>query len=591
MRKVYLCLIASGIGFLGTVLMPIPSFKVFAYLIPAIILSIVLSARDKRFNLNVLMAFLIIGMLLSSSFVTFDASQTLNMVLMMKGISNIMDKVGVFFFIGLPLIMFVAVIILLWTQKYSKAIKLFVRLIAILGTLLVVFYLLDFTGIKLFGMTDTILDFYATIGRVLFSLPERIYNLGGAALGGLGGGAEIEKLPTDFDAFQVHFNSMSYQEIIYAVNDLLPIFVSIIALVIAIPMAKKEWEEKLITSFSKKGELERLKERIEEKSEDGKTSILEETSSTMHRVFGSANLNMMLYLTAIGIIAFALFFSYANVYPVASDAQNWRYIGYFGIYMVLIVICFLGLNFFSSISYKHTDSFIDGCMGVLYGLFGLFLTTRLFTASAVMDAYSADNLSADIVYLINQFIFVAPAETLMFHVFLPSLFVALIFRRSGKIAAGQAEEVLHDEILESKILIEIYRNKLSYYKKTDNKDAIKKHVNAINELTEKKALLDNAVIDFGFSLDSVFKQKDTFVLFIVVIIISNFLFSLMHFFVISNTITFFQFWTSGLGIIYFSGGCWFTFVHYRWGWMPAILVHALHNTSTIILTLFAVGMI
>jgi len=88
--------------------------------------------------------------------------------------------------------------------------------------------------------------------------------------------------------------------------------------------------------------------------------------------------------------------------------------------------------------------------------------------------------------------------------------------------------------------------------------------------------------------DSVFGRARSLVIFFVFgVLFSNFAFAVTHCLV--SGIDFFVFWNSGLGVVLFVGGCWFSFIAIKYGWLSAILVHASYNSLTIIMVLMFMG--
>jgi hypothetical protein len=64
-----------------------------------------------------------------------------------------------------------------------------------------------------------------------------------------------------------------------------------------------------------------------------------------------------------------------------------------------------------------------------------------------------------------------------------------------------------------------------------------------------------------------------------------------HWFVlIPDGVGFIDFWVFGTGMVYMSGGVWFTIIGYRYNWLSAILCHALYNTRMVLIILIFGGL-
>jgi hypothetical protein len=251
--------------------------------------------------------------------------------------------------------------------------------------------------------------------------------------------------------------------------------------------------------------------------------------------------------------------------------------------MISIPVVFLS---FPSVTIYTQSGWKNTVIGTVFGLGILFLSFNfLYGTTKTLDAYNLEYSGYAAQQVLNTFIFVAPAESMFFHVFLPSLFLGWLYQRGTKNADNTTKISTKDKINNLDAQITTLELVKSTYPKGDRN--LKYFIKKINELKNKKRGFETK---FTFSRKNfVFENFNTYVLFYIFIIIVNLVFSSTHWVILAGRMDFFIFWLSGLGIIYLIAGCIITIIGWRYGWLSAIILHALYNTIQILMATFIMG--
>ncbi|MGQ4875996.1 MAG: hypothetical protein ACP6IY_18165 [Promethearchaeia archaeon] len=587
MRKSTLALVGFIIGIIGFTFRFVPNVKFFSFFITLIILCIILSSKNDYFNMNLCLSLLFIYFIISSNLITFDSSHPVNINLMINFTSNIINIITITLLIGVPIFIVLGAIWAFVKGDITKASKAIAGLIMFIGSTMLMFFFFKMANIKLFGITDWVSDFYGGIILFLVELPVNIYN-------GIDGflentpliNTDLPPLPSEYLRhyrqlnFDIMYNSvktLNYNEIIFTIHDVLPLLNAILCLFIALITISKKNEQKLTDIITK----------------------LSQDQNRERRFLPNFSYLIIFYIAFELLAAFIIFLNYKDSWGV-NNQQDYLFLGYFSIYLLMALIPLLLMLTTNLVNYKSSD-FSNTIKGTLIGLIGLFLITRLFYTQKTITAYSIQDYSKSIGYVVNQFIFVAPAESIFFQVFLPGIVAGLLIKYTknylhridqfGEFNGTKNYYLnkIEDEIATEQFIIDYYK-----HAHTTSQDRINLAFaeSRLSALQNEKRKLEKLPNEFHINLKSIFGRSENIAYFIIFgVIIPSFLFATMHWIVqfYMNNLDFFIFWLSGLGIIYLAGGMWFTFIAFRYGWLAAILTHAFYNTSTIIMIILLGG--
>jgi hypothetical protein len=573
MRKATLSFIGFLIGIISFIFVPY-GFKFIGFIIPLIILCYIFSSEDDYFNINLFLVFLFIFLLIPSSFMTFDAGTPVNWNKMNDTVFDLVDSIAIIVMVIIPIFLILGIIWAFYQGEVVQASRALLILIVTIGFVISFFSILDLAGIELYGSTGFVMDFYISLIEFIVTLPQEIYNAMDTALETLGIG-DFPDIPekkvdraTNFNVYYNNFSTMDYHTTIFTIHNLLPLFVSLLCLLTT------------IFTLSKKGE-DQLQEWLNKVSEP----IYQKRVSLDRQYFPNLNWKMLVFATILIISAFAIFLSYSSAYNLDPD-NDAQYIGFFSVYLFMSIIPLVIMNLSGFTYYKDSNAF-NTIKGTVYGVFGLFLMTRLFFTVQVMNAYNTQDHRSDTSYIINTFVFVAPSESIMFHIFIPSLVAGIILAYSKRNIRRGYELSREERLLELDLKIfSLQEIQKSLKLKQKEKARLTQDITKLEK--QKQSLLREQVEQILVDERTIFGRRSSIIIFIIFgVIIPNFIFATLH--AIVPNIDFFTFWTSGLGIIFLAGGCWMTFISYRFGWLAGILTHAIYNTFTIILAIIVLG--
>jgi hypothetical protein len=249
--------------------------------------------------------------------------------------------------------------------------------------------------------------------------------------------------------------------------------------------------------------------------------------------------------------------------------------GFFTIYSLIIAVVLIFLTFGIG---SYTKNSRETIFGIIYGIVGLFLFFNMFTYSAMLDISSNEYDSVSILSIINNFLFVAPTESLLFHVFIPSIYIFGIYYRKNQTTNEKIDEKITELQIENSYL-ENYETANLNLKKTDNyKSIIKQKGKNIRKMQKLKKQKNEDIENI-----EKFMSKNQYYGFIAVVIFSNVIFAILHIF--NADLTFLEFLSSGLFFIYFGSGIWISYISFRYGYIAGILTHALNNSLKLLLLL------
>ena len=599
MRRCNLAYMGFITGFIGLIFLPI-GFKVLAFFFPAIFLCLSLNREKYNFNLLLFLVILFPFLFIPSQMFTFDASQPFDMRQITLGINSGMAMVIVLVYYGVPTFIFTGAIYAVMIGQIDQASKVVVRGIPLMGALLLILYGFMFIGVDpTNGVLTGIGDFYITLIIAVFEAPSAIYNVirGGIdainsvikglektletladPTGALGVNYHFAYLPElprmlsynirpglTFDASWQEFNAMDYQTHTYAVNDALPIIMTVICLITGLFMSRKTWEKQIVNKIDALfGEEKKRKE-----------------------YFPDVDLGMYVFLAIVLFCGWYLLLSYGGSFGV-DPLRDWRMILYIFYSVIIVVSVFLlttkDLFYYERATVKNTIK------GTLLGVVILKLITMMFTPQ-LLDAYSNADLSNDLTYIGLTFIFIAPAESLFFFVFLPGLVFGILLRSSKK-----TRKILYEE--DRKIILAVIDIEIETLTKQAEIAKVQKNTKLFNwlkasidylEKRRRRKELREPVIYLQKKM--VFGRRNPLILFIAFgVFLPSFLFAIIHYPMLGLTgMPFATFVNCGLFTIYFCCGVFFILLSISAGYQSGIQSHAVFNTLTIWMCIICLG--
>lgn len=480
-------------------------------------------------NYYIFIVCLLLYAMFPSNFFTLDSAVPYASVETISGAVSFINSVAWIVLIGIPSSMIGIIVLQAVTLQFDKIIETLVKTILVIVIEVIVTVVFNKVGIYFFNFDKQIFDNWNKLIGVVQN-PQQLLT------GFLDSTSSVKSL--SFSAFMV-----------------MPIFLAMILTVIGIFLNNSDEKktQKIFNLIAMK-DIQRFKMTGLDRS----------------------SISVMIFLVSILTCALLLSLSYS-----VEDMLLYQNQLYFGIYIVIISVCcilmILGLS-------RYTKNNRNTVMGVLLGFAGLFLFFQVLKPqSDTLSLLSLENQSnITINKIFSQFLFVAPTESLLFHVFLPSLVILLFSiynRRYDRKEIISNIENLKLQRLKYTLESDIFenRNDKSNYQKSNTK------VYEVEKLIKKEQeKLDKSKIDTSDDLTNT--QVILFFLFTIVI---NMLFSFAHFF--NSQLEISVFFNSGLFIMYLSAGTWLSFLSYRFGWLTGIIVHALNNSVPLILILIAGG--
>lgn len=457
------------------------------------------------------------------------------------------------------------------------------------------------------GLTDGLLNGSLSQGSSLFQ--------GDSTSGGNSGNDIIGNIQNTFTKSSgVSFpllSALSYQEFVYAIHDSLPLIAGLCNL-ISIPFFAHRRSEEAIVAFINKFQF--VKRKIP------RTRQIGVTRSKIDPI-------MIIFIVRIMISAWFIFLAYSNAYGENAQ-EDWRYTIF--IYYVVVTITSSVLLLWVFRTYTPV-SFWSLIKGTTYGLAGLFFLSRLFMSRTTFNAFSSIEMHSNGWYAFNTFVFIAPAETMCFCVMLPCFFLWLMMRGERKQTVEDKYQNIQHKIDNTELWIVAHqimitqkqteikdtKERKTFYgslegisqlkplnmkgKEAKESDKLKKLRKEEQDLKErhgklkyKKTLLTKQQQTIEIPLltvqrDKMLTQPRKALIFAVAILISAFVFSSLHWPIISSEISYAMYWLVGMGIINFCAGVWMCVIAWRYDWCSATTSHALFNTSTIIMVILSSG--
>jgi len=625
----FLLFISSIVGLMGyaSFLSPLSWMRLVFFLVPIVVLCWSLTGTKKRFNfvlfvLILFLLFLFSSVLMSTGFTLLSANLSnppdldypefsmdlFNYSMTLDAIDSFLTPIFFFIFIGVPGMLIAGGIWAIVVGRVNEGVKAIIKVFIAFVMFTLVILAFDLIGLQIPGLTQAVKDAMNTymnmmndiyrwftdndilpdkpVGTPGNQLPgddmpgpdgetgtsddikvgdlnkdgvidpveEFIYWIThlGTSTGGMsrvgGLNAAIQKSPIGFQIYIVSFCPMMISGI------------NILFSLIFLSKKARMWNDEFFDDFLPK-----------------------EEKIPMHLLH--FNYKMGAFVGIIIFCAWLMFLNFARIYEETGIFQ-FTEIGYISIYMIMIAIPVIFLSM-PKVAIYTKSNWRNTLKGTVFGLGILFLSFSFLSGTnRTLDAYSLEHTEFAWQQILNNLIFVAPAESMFFHVFILSFALGWMYRRGMKNTRSLSEAMVQDQI--SKIDTQIETIELVKNAFPKGRKEILLFSKQINELKGEKT---NLGVNVRLRKDFMFQDLNSYALTYMIIILANFLFSVSHWIILAGTIDFFVFWLSGLGIIYLVAGCIITFIGWRYGWLSAILVHSLYNISQILMALMYSGAI
>lgn len=287
------------------------------------------------------------------------------------------------------------------------------------------------------------------------------------------------------------------------------------------------------------------------------------------------NLPAMVFAAVVLVYAFAVFLNFGEP---GLDIGLYTVISMFA--FVLLAVGALPVRTGSG------PAFIEG---LVVGTGGILFFFNL--ASTGLTVLPSEELPA-VITIANQILFVAPTESLLFHVVLPGLALLgmyLIYERNRKRHARElsARRIATLEERQAKLRL-LYQSSLE---SSTRRIEYQGQRMTSQELTTQIFNLENMIVlarreasrRSTTTVNTILAHRIGYVAYFVVVamVVPNVLFSTYHAFRSAYDVV--SFWVSGLAFIYFGAGCWLTFICVRYGWLACVMSHALVNVISLLM--------
>lgn len=644
-RRWHIMLFGGLVGISSFFILP-SAFKFFGFIVPIIAFSMGMRDSRSRFNIHVFLVCLFIFVLGASNMVTFDASKSYDIEKLMGYVETGGNVLTIILGFGVPLLLILSGLFALIMGKALEGVKAIFVAILIIAITLVVSFAMNLAGFDNL-VTDWIMDFYTEVFSWMFEMPIQLYEGVAQGLGNLGMGLDLPMIPenkhfrspdpaekTEGGLFGTNFSTgvpmfdgvssgvlggggsivdvigggtggglagglggnivedlsggikfdvnddMEYTETVYAIHDAMPVIAGMMCIVSALFFRSKKGE-KLFEDW-----IDRL-------------TGVKRKPKKIRRHLPHADYFLMGYGIFLLFAGFFVFLGYTHAYGY-DRTQDWKFI----MFIYYALMCFVSIYFLQRFHNYTRSNIINTFKGTIYGLIGLFFLTRMFLSYNCARAFSTVEMHSNGMYALNTFIFIAPAETLAFTLLFSSFVIAVLQRYATPLREEYVQEDIyaiprrikdleekvemkHDDIQIWKSLHgAVVRDKKKKTRKLNTHRKVAEINAEISQFNKKIRALKKIEVMAYTGPESIVGRPVYLVIFIVCgVILSSFVFASAHWIIMADEIDYATFWLSGLAIIYFSGNCWFIYVGYKWGWFSAIMVHAIYNTSTILMVI------
>jgi len=494
-------------------------YRILSFLLPVIALAY---CFEKMRSTIIVLSFATVALFPTSIF-TLDVGFSIeNVINIVNTIDGTVTGLTGFAIIGLPTIGVIIIIGAVVTLQFDKILNMVIKVVISIVITITVSMIMNELGYSIFG--DHLGELNDLYHRLVNELPGEISN----------------NLPS------LDFNSENF--ISYQFVNAFPLILGGICL--AIPISS--W---IIGFKIPNPEFDIL----------GKETELSRPNQPNYEFF------IMLCVLLLGIFGFYL------KTPV-SEFINKGNLGYISIYStVSITSCLLlglGIGSISKIKLKYT------IIGIIAGYFMLASFHNMFTPVTMdaLNAYALEFENFTVYRIVATWLFVAPSESLLFHVLLPSLviyFLMLPVKRANN-------EKINEEIELLKMNIDRLQTQSIYYQNSKMIKELGDNIENI-ERKQKRIFLLQKQKKEPILFTNKFMNKTKWAVFLSLSLLFQFIFASFHYF--NSGLLFKTFWLSGLGIIYLISGCILEYIAIKYDWLACIIVHALNNSVVLILLL------
>lgn len=550
------------------------SFNFITFFVPAIYVSTVLSRDGRGFNTYVFLFVLLLSVLIPTGFLTLDTSGD---IIIPSAQPTMELVIGFQFWINLGIVVLAFIIpavVIAWTVgqlmmsgNEEEEMKMIVKMAIIIILFFVLCFVMDLMGLlPSWFIWRYIRDFFIWI--------VQIFQWIGNFFGAIFSGQVIPSAPIfpDLGAYNLTeiinnadtiFPSLGTdQSASIAVGSLPWIFVNVTAIIpfVLATIGVVVWQL----------------ERDNQKPYIWINNILGEKNTDDLKIkLVKFNAPAVIFGVAVLLYAFAMFLNFGDS---GIDIS---------LYTIITAFCLILLA--TGLIPIKTGKPLGTFEGVIFGIGGVFFFYNVLSMGLSVIDFSG---SSQIILILNQIFFVAPTESLIFHVIIPGLGMLgtyYLFRRS-------VYKSKNEELERKRVKIELEISKVRQIILTAERENAKSVSYQGKKMTVQNA--SNTVFNLQNQLYFIEREKEktesitlnrlvyskiqyTALIIVLCFIVPNFIFSTYHTFKAGLDIL--DFWVRGIGFIYLGAGCWLTFIAIRFGWLPCILAHAGINIISILL--------
>jgi len=297
---------------------------------------------------------------------------------------------------------------------------------------------------------------------------------------------------------------------------------------------------------------------------------------------------MYVLLAIILFCGWYLLLSYSKSYDT-NPLTDWKMTLYI-FYSVIIVACVVLLTTNKLFIYEPA-TLKNTVTGTILGVVILKVIMSFFTHQ-VLDAYSNADLETDLTYIGLTFIFIAPAESIFFFVFMPSLSFGIILRSTNKkrLILYEEDRKLKLAVIDTEIETLTKQAEIAKLQKnTKLFNWIKASLDYLAKRRMRRELREPVLLT---QKKAVFGRRNGFILFSATgVALPSFLFAIIHYpmLAMSTGISYATFFTCGLFGIYFCCGLFFILLSISSGYLSSITAHSVFNTLTIWMVIICLG--
>lgn len=562
--KTLVAVFSGLIGLILYFLLP-NAYKVFSFILPALGLSYIFA--EDGISFTILLVLSLVFVLFPSSLITLDVGYSDKILTISNYVDSFSNILGGIFLLGIPIFVVIGAVYAFYVGNITEAVQNIIKVIAAIAISIFAIVMGDVVGYDIFGFKDGLISLWNTV----YGIYEAVVNGAATLLNGidvLNIIPDIPKVSTEVDTAEklIALSFGSNRAFALTMSSSYPLILDGVALILG------------LLSFAFQGRFPVIKGV--------------DTANPLTRP-RQTNYSFLVFMVILLFIYFAVY-----LWLGEKGFLQYRELGFFTIYLSTILFSTLVMAFgFGSTTTNNQNTLLGIIYGVsmLHFVFTFFTQVEVQTLSVVKLEYETKTIETWYQILV-QFIAVAPTESLLFHVVLPAMVLYVIFSRKKSINATEIEQqidILQTKIQNENMALTFYQTQLLKPKLTAEQQVlIKKDLGdnydfsiALNNITSLNKQIKEleAIRNTPITPNSSMLTTSEWVIFILANIAFNFLFSSLHWF--NSGLDFRVFWASGLGLVYLLSGLVIFYVGYRYGWLAAILVHAINNSFGLIMVL------